>query len=175
MADVFLGLGSNLGDRIGHIREALTLLEKSGKIAIVSVSSLYETDPIGSSGQPKYVNCVAHVDTEYDPHSLLNMIKAMETAMGRKPNTHLRPRPIDIDILLFDDIDLESLDLVIPHSRLKSRRFALEPLLEISPEVSDPISGKQFREFLEDVSSQTVTKIAQAKEVWNGPGRSAEA
>jgi 2-amino-4-hydroxy-6-hydroxymethyldihydropteridine diphosphokinase len=175
MADVFLGLGSNLGDRIGNIRQALAILDKSEKIAIVTVSSLYETEPIGNSGQPKYVNCVTRVDTEYDPHSLLNMIKAMETALGRKPNTHLRPRPIDIDILLYDDIDLESLDLVIPHSRLKSRRFALEPLLEISPDASDPITGKQFREFLGDVSSQTINKIAKAEEVWNGPGRSAEA
>jgi 2-amino-4-hydroxy-6-hydroxymethyldihydropteridine diphosphokinase len=175
MADVFLGLGSNLGDRIGNIREALTLLEKSEKMTIVTVSSLYETEPVGNPDQPKFVNCVARVDTEFDPHSLLNMVKAMETAMGRKPNTHLRARPIDIDILLYDDIDLESLDLVIPHSRLKSRRFALEPLLELEPSVSDPITGKKFREFLEDVSSQTISKIAKAEEVWNVPGRSAKA
>ncbi|HBC46742.1 MAG TPA: 2-amino-4-hydroxy-6-hydroxymethyldihydropteridine diphosphokinase [candidate division Zixibacteria bacterium] len=174
MADVFLGLGSNLGDKIANIREALGLLDKSGKVKVLSLSSLYETEPVGVSNQPEYVNCVAQVETILDPHSLLNMLKVVEASMGRKPNMHLRPRVIDLDILLYDEIDLESLELVIPHSRLKSRRFVLEPLLEISPQASDPISGKPFSDFLADVSSQKIKKIASANEVWHGPGRSTE-
>jgi 2-amino-4-hydroxy-6-hydroxymethyldihydropteridine diphosphokinase len=175
MADVFLGLGSNLGDRIGNIREALENLDKSGKLKVISLSSLYETEPVGVANQPEYVNCVARVETDLDPHSLLNILKAVETAMGRKPNTHLRPRKIDLDILLYDEIDLESLELVIPHSRLKSRRFVLQPLLELEPKASDPITGKSFQDFLNDVLSQKINKIASAEEVWHGPERTAEA
>ena len=175
MADVFLGLGSNLGDKTNNIREALGLIVKSGEIKLVDVSSLYETVPVGVTNQPEFINCAARVETDLDPHSLLNTLQAIELAMGRKPNTHLRPRPIDIDILLYDDIDLESLELVIPHSRLKSRRFALEPLLEIEPEASDPVSGKPLKEFLEDVASQKVKQVATSGEVWNGPGRPTEA
>jgi 2-amino-4-hydroxy-6-hydroxymethyldihydropteridine diphosphokinase len=175
MADVFLGMGSNVGDKIGNIREALGLLNKSGKIAMVAISSLYETEPVGVSGQPEYVNCVVRLETELDPHSLLNLLKSVESILGRKPHSHLRPRPIDIDILLYDDIDLESLELVIPHSRLKVRRFALEPILEIDPEAADPITGKPLREFLNDVMTQKIKITASSNEVWNGPGRSAEA
>jgi 2-amino-4-hydroxy-6-hydroxymethyldihydropteridine diphosphokinase len=167
-------LGSNLGDRIGNIREALGRLDNSGKVKVLSLSSLYETEPVGVTNQPEYVNCVAQIETTLDPHSLLNMLKAVESDMGRKPNMHLRPRVIDLDILLYDEIDLESLELVIPHSRLKSRRFALEPLLEISPEASDPITGKPFSDFMADVLSQKINQIAAANEVWHGPGRSTE-
>jgi 2-amino-4-hydroxy-6-hydroxymethyldihydropteridine diphosphokinase len=180
MANVFLGLGSNLGDRIKNIREALGLLEKSEDMKLVNVSSLYETTPVGLGGQssgamgPEFINCVAHVETDLDPHTLLDSIKFLETALGRKPNTHFRARSIDIDILLYDEVDLESLDLVIPHTRLKSRRFALEPLLEIEPGACDPISGKPYRDFLDEVKSQPVKKVASSDEVWNGPGRSAK-
>ena len=168
MIDVFLGLGSNLGDRIKNIRETLGLIEKSGQVKLVDVSSLYETEPVGVKGQPEFINCVARVQTDLDPHSLLNTLKEMETAMGRKPNTHLRSRPIDIDILLYDDIDLESLELVIPHTRLKTRRFVLEPLLELEPDISDPISGKALKEFLGDVMSQKIKQVGKSDEVWNG-------
>ncbi len=175
MANVFLGLGSNLGDRINNIREALHLIEKSGDIKLLRLSSLYETVPVGVNNQPEYINCVARLETELDPHSLLDTLQSVETALGRKPNTHLRSRPIDIDILLYDDIDLESLDLVIPHTRLKVRRFVLEPLLEIEPKATDPVTGKDLKEFLDDVKSQQIKRMASAKEVWNGSGRSAKA
>ncbi len=174
MTEVFLGLGSNLGDRIKNIRQALNLLGKSEDMKLVKVSSLYETAPVGVADQAEFINCVALVETDLDPHTLLDSIKSMETALGRKPNTHFRPRPIDIDILLYDEIDLESLDLVIPHTRLKSRRFALEPLLEIEPEASDPVSGKPYKDFLNDVMSQQVKQVAKSDEVWNGPRRSTE-
>jgi 2-amino-4-hydroxy-6-hydroxymethyldihydropteridine diphosphokinase len=174
MAKVFLGLGSNLGDRIKNIRTALEILGNSKNMELVKVSSLYETSPMGVTDQPDFVNCVARLETDLDPHTLLDSIKSMETALGRKPNTHFRPRSIDIDILLYDQIDLESLDLVIPHTRLKSRRFALEPLLEIEPEASDPVSGKPYKDYLNDVMSQQVKQVVKSEEVWNGPGRSAE-
>jgi 2-amino-4-hydroxy-6-hydroxymethyldihydropteridine diphosphokinase len=165
MADVFLGLGSNLGEKSDNIKKAISELEKSDEIKIKEFSSLYEGEPIGVSTQANFVNCVVRVETELDPHSLLKLVKSLETGLGRKPNTHLRPRPIDIDILLYDDIDLESLDLVIPHSRLKTRRFVLEPLLEIDPDLTDPVSGKPLKEFLKDVKSQNLTRLIDREEV----------
>jgi 2-amino-4-hydroxy-6-hydroxymethyldihydropteridine diphosphokinase len=165
MADVFLGLGSNLGDRTANIREALSLLRHSGSIQISKVSSLYEGEPVGLSAQPDFINCVARIQTELDPHALLAELKELEASLGREPDTHLKPRPIDIDILLYGDIDLESLDLMIPHSRLKARRFVLEPLLEIDPEIIDPVSSRPLREYLKDVQSQPLRKVLDSKEV----------
>jgi len=165
MADVFLGLGSNLGDRTANITKAISLLEESKRVKIQMRSSLYEGEPVGVSGQADFLNCVIKVKTELDPHSLLTLVKEIETNMGRKPNTHLRPRPIDIDILLYDDIDLESLDLRIPHSRLKSRRFVLEPILEIEPDATDPISSRPLKDFLKDVEAQKLKRVDDSKEV----------
>jgi 2-amino-4-hydroxy-6-hydroxymethyldihydropteridine diphosphokinase len=165
MAEVFLGLGSNLGDRMANIRNAINLLETTKKIKLMAASSLYEGEPIGVANQTDFINCVIKAKTELDPHSLLKLIKSVEQEMGRKPNSHLRPRPIDIDILLYDDIDLESLDLRIPHSRLTSRRFVLEPILEIDPNVTDPLSGKPLKVFLAEVSSQKLKRIENDKEV----------
>jgi 2-amino-4-hydroxy-6-hydroxymethyldihydropteridine diphosphokinase len=97
--------------------------------------------------------------TELDPHGLLNLVKSIEATMGRQPGAHMLPRAIDIDILLYDDLDIDSADLRIPHSRLKARRFVLEPLLEIAPATIDPKTRKPLREFLKNVSSQIVRKV----------------
>jgi 2-amino-4-hydroxy-6-hydroxymethyldihydropteridine diphosphokinase len=175
MADVFLGLGSNRGERENNIWRALDLLEKSGDVKIKDYSSFYEGEPLGVTNQTDFLNCVVRADTNLDPHALLRLIKSLEGELGRRPNTHLRPRPIDIDILLYDEIDLESLDLMIPHSRLKTRRFVLEPILEIDPDLIDPVSGKPFREFLSEVSSQRLRRTLERKEVIDGTRRPSEA
>jgi 2-amino-4-hydroxy-6-hydroxymethyldihydropteridine diphosphokinase len=168
MADVFLGLGSNQGDRIVNIKKALELLNGFEKIEIKDVSSLYESEPLGTSRQPDFVNCVIRIETDFDPHSLLKIVKSVETAMGRKPATHLLPRPMDIDIILYDDIELDSFDLLIPHSRLKTRRFVLEPLLEIDAEILDPSSLTPLKMHLEDLVSQKLEKVMDSVEVWDG-------
>ena len=168
MAGIFLGLGANEGDRETNIKKAIDLLSRSEDIRIKAVSSLYESKSIGVSNQPDYLNCVVRIETELDPHSLLKTAKSIEMDLGRQPYTHMLPRPIDIDILLYGDIDLDSPDLMIPHSRLKSRRFVLEPLLEIDPEAIDPSTSRPLREFLDDVMSQKMIKVKESGEVWNG-------
>lgn len=168
VANVFLGLGANEGDREANIKKAIDLLNQSGDIRIKAVSSLYESKAVGVSVQPKYVNCVIKVETGRDPHSLLKATKSIEAALGRQPDTHTLPRPMDIDILLYGDIALDSLDLRIPHSRLKTRRFVIEPLLEIDPNAIDPTTSKPLRDFLDEVMSQEMVKIKNSDEVWDG-------
>ena len=159
MITAFLGLGSNLGDKVDNINMAIKMLGDSGQIVVKGVSSLYETEPVGTSDQADFFNCAVRIETDLDPHSLLEQVKGIEVRMGRRPGTHLKPRPIDIDILLYDDTDMESLGLKIPHPKLKTRRFVLEPLLELNPNLNDPITRRPLREYLADVKIQKVKKI----------------
>jgi 2-amino-4-hydroxy-6-hydroxymethyldihydropteridine diphosphokinase len=167
MADVFLGLGSNLGDREDNIKQTLALLADDKMIKIMAVSSLYESKALGESEQPDFINCVVKIKTGYEPHILLEVVKIIEKKMGRQPDTHMLPRSMDIDILLFDNIDLDSVDLRIPHSRLCQRRFVLEPLLEIDEYIIHPVTGEPLSDFLEKVKSQQVIKTLNSSEVWN--------
>jgi 2-amino-4-hydroxy-6-hydroxymethyldihydropteridine diphosphokinase len=164
VADVFLGLGSNDGNRENNIRQALAFLANDDRVEMLSVSSLYETKPLGESNQPDFINCVARIKTDYQPLDLLKFAKKIEMALGRQPDTHMLPRPMDIDILLYDDIDLDSLELRIPHSRLTSRRFVLEPLLEIDETIIHPITGRPLKDSLEEVKSQEVIKSMDSTE-----------
>lgn len=167
MADVFLGFGANEGDREGNIKMALFLLEQSSDISIMQVSSLYETKVLGGYDQPDFINLVVRVETELDPHSLLDMVKSIEASLGRIPDTHMQPRPIDIDILLYDSEELHTEELMIPHSRLTTRRFVLEPLVEIEPMAIDPVSSKKLSHFLKSTIDQDVRKIKDGSEVWD--------
>jgi 2-amino-4-hydroxy-6-hydroxymethyldihydropteridine diphosphokinase len=159
MTTVFLGLGSNVGERVDNINRAVKMLGESGQIRVTAVSSLYETEAMGTSQQADFYNCAVRVETDLDPHALLAKVKGIELKLGRRPGTHLMPRPIDIDILLYDDTDLESIDLKIPHPRLRTRRFVLEPLLELDPNLTDPVSSRPLKEFLPDVIDQRVRKL----------------
>lgn len=167
MSDVFLGLGANEGDREANIRTALDMLNQTDGIFITAVSSIYETKSLSKEEQPDYLNCVIRIDTDLDPHTLLNITQSIEEAMGRESGAHMLPRPMDIDILLYDDTDLQSEHLMIPHSRLKFRRFVLEPLLEIEPDAVDPLTSRPLEESLAKVRSQEVSKYKDRTEVWD--------
>jgi len=167
MADVFLGLGSNEGNREDNIRQALVLLGNDDRMKVTAVSSLYETKPLGESEQPDFINCVVRINTGYSPREVLEIAKSIEITLGREPHTHMLPRPMDVDILLYDDIDLDLLELRIPHSRLTERRFVLEPLLEIDRDVVHPVTSRPLIECLDEVKSQKVIKRMDSTEVWN--------
>ena len=155
---VYLALGANIGDRRGNLATALQRLHEIMEIGLVS--SLYETDPVGYSDQPRFLNIVCCGKTWLDADNLLKYVKEIERVIGRKPSFRNGPRPIDIDILFYDTVQLEKEHLTIPHPRLRERAFVLAPLAEIAPEILDPVSGKTIQELLGAVSQEGVIKLA---------------
>jgi 2-amino-4-hydroxy-6-hydroxymethyldihydropteridine diphosphokinase len=140
MTRVYLGLGSNLGDRYGRLIEALDRLQAG--VTIDAISSIYETEPWGYTDQSRFLNAVCGGETDATPQELLGMVKAIETELGREPTFRYGPRAIDIDILLYDEISLEQADLSIPHAQVHERDFVLAPLNEIAPGAVQPRLGK---------------------------------
>ncbi len=139
MTTVFIGIGSNVGDRVAFCRRAVRELEQVDGVAVEAVSSLYETTPVGGPPQRSYVNAVVRIATDLGPTPVLAICKDIERRLGREP-TEMRwgPRVVDLDILLYDEDKVSEPELEIPHPRLKERLFALLPLLEIAPDATDP-------------------------------------
>jgi 2-amino-4-hydroxy-6-hydroxymethyldihydropteridine diphosphokinase len=158
VVEVYLGLGSNLGDREKNIAQALELLGEGG--SVVAVSPLCETDPVGLTG-PLFLNAVCSFVTELGPHELLSFIKGIEARLGRKPV--LSSRPIDIDILVYGDLAMKSETLTIPHPRLAERAFVLVPLAELAPELVVPGRGEKVSQLLARVSREGVRRWAPEK------------
>jgi 2-amino-4-hydroxy-6-hydroxymethyldihydropteridine diphosphokinase len=133
---VYLSLGSNLGDRTANLRAALAELEPN--VLLVQVSSLYETEPVGVTDQPTFLNLAAEAATDLEPLELLRWIKEVESRVGRRQTYRWGPRVIDIDILLYEGRIVESRELTIPHRELPNRAFVLVPLAEIAPDLTHP-------------------------------------
>ena len=147
----YLSLGSNIGDRVANLRACIAHLGSVGQVT--KKSSFYETEPMELREQPWFVNCVVKLETELDPEQLLTAIRRIEEKLGRTREIPKGPRNIDIDILLLDSTIVEKEDLQIPHSAMHERRFVLEPLVEIAPEIRHPVLGRTARELLQDLSS----------------------
>jgi 2-amino-4-hydroxy-6-hydroxymethyldihydropteridine diphosphokinase len=137
---VYLGLGSNIGDRFSFLSKAIKELEKI--VLIKSISSVYETEPWGVENQNRYLNVVLGIETMLYPLELLEKLQQTESKLGRKKITHMEPRTMDIDILLYHGWSFENNIVSIPHPELERRRFVLEPLSEIAPMAVHPILGK---------------------------------
>jgi 2-amino-4-hydroxy-6-hydroxymethyldihydropteridine diphosphokinase len=134
--DAFLGLGSNLGDRLDTLQRALDLLAAEPGIAVQRTSRVWETDPVGGPEQPDFLNVVAEIDTVLEPHDLLEAVNRVEAALGRTRAVHWGPRTIDIDILLIDGLKIDDDRLTVPHPRMHQRAFVVMPLLEL---IADPV------------------------------------
>ncbi len=138
MPRVYIGLGSNQGDAIANLREALKLMEGINGLRIIAVSSLYLTEPLGHSDQPWFHNCVAAIDTELSPGQLLKKLQQIENTLGRVRTVRWGPRTIDLDILLYNELRLDSENLTIPHPRMAERAFVMVPLAEIAGQALFP-------------------------------------
>lgn len=139
---VYIGLGSNLGDREATIRRALELLAADAVIEVEAVSSLRETDPVGYVDQPRFLNGAAALRTELAPRAVLERLQHVERALGRdRTGPRFGPRTIDLDLLLYDDEQINEAGLEIPHPRLVERRFVLEPLAELDSTLKVPGRG----------------------------------
>jgi 2-amino-4-hydroxy-6-hydroxymethyldihydropteridine diphosphokinase len=150
MPNVYLSLGSNLGDRAGNIAAALRRIGRAG-IRIAAVSRLYETAPVGETPEPVpgYLNCAAHAETTLEPLQVLDATQAIERAGGRQPTFRWGPRTIDVDLLLYDSAAVETERLVLPHPRIYERAFVLVPLAEIAPDLVFP-DGSALRQHLQN-------------------------
>ena len=139
MTPGFLGLGSNIGDRRAHLEEAVAALPARG-VTVVASSSVYETEPVGLVlDQREFYNACLHIETDHGPEELLGACKDVERSLGREPGGQRHgPRPIDVDVLLLDELEYVSDRLTLPHPEVTSRRFVLVPLLELDPELALP-------------------------------------
>lgn len=135
----YLGLGSNVGDRRGHLRAAIAALRDHG-VEVEAVSSAYETEPVGDLlEQPDFLNAAVRVRTDREPEELLDLCKAIEVERGRMlGGPRHGPRPLDVDLLLVGDLEVRTARLTLPHPQVRGRRFVLEPLLELDPELTLP-------------------------------------
>lgn len=156
MTRAAIALGSNLGDRLAYLRDGAESLAKLG--AVVSVSSLYETVPIGGPEQDAFFNAVIVIDTELEPRRLLDELHRIEAESGRVREVHWGPRRLDLDLILFGEQRAEEGGLVVPHPRLGERRFVLDPLVEAWPEATTP-EGRPVSHLLPAVSDQEVTRL----------------
>jgi 2-amino-4-hydroxy-6-hydroxymethyldihydropteridine diphosphokinase len=154
---VYLSLGSNLGNREGHLRQAIERLDRTGA-RVVRRSSIYETEPRDLREQPWFLNQVVESETALFPIQLLSAIQKIERELGRKRVTPKGPRTIDIDILLYGNFTIRTNALEIPHPRMLERRFVLEPLAEIAPDLRHPVSRKTIRDLLASVAGQIVKR-----------------
>lgn len=150
----FIAIGSNLGRRKENIKAALKLMEKRG-IQILKVSTIIETEPYGLKEQPKFMNCVASVETALNPKQLLKTLLGIEKELGRVRTVKWGPRVIDLDILFYDELVMKEKMLTIPHPDLENRVFVLKPLCEIAPSFVHPVLKKTVKELLLDLEKKS--------------------
>lgn len=165
---VYLGLGSNLGERRGNLLAALRMLDAMEGLAVREVSSVYETEPWGFEDQPSFLNLVAMVESERGPHGVLEACREVEGKLGRVRERRWGPRVIDVDVLLYDGLEWEDDELVIPHPLMLERDFVMVPLLELAPEAFPAGMAEAVRRWRPRQPGHTVKLFRFGEEEWHG-------
>lgn len=158
MSKVYIGLGSNKGDRIEFLHHAISEIESDYGFTILDISSLYETKPYGVIDQPNYINAVVLIETNYTPIEVYHKVKDIEIIVGRIKSKHWGEREIDLDIILYDSIIYKDEFIEIPHKEYFKRDFVLVPLNEIAQDFVDPIRKKSINEMLENLDERFIIK-----------------
>ena len=162
---VFVGLGSNLGEREAMIRLALEALSRLPGTRLVKASSLYDTEPVGEVDQPNFLNAVAQLDTELTARQLLWNLLLIEKRLGRVRTQRWGPRTIDLDLLLFGSLVLDEPELTVPHPELTARSFVLVPLVELDPVLVHPVTGETLLHHLSRLNTRPPVK--RGSRLWN--------
>lgn len=147
----YIGLGSNLGDKIAYCEKAISEILKIDRHRLLSKSSFYQTRPMGYTDQDRFINGVIKIETDLEPFDLHRHLKAIEVLLGRKETFCWGPRIIDLDLLFYDDLRVETQELQIPHPRLQERQFVLIPLSEIDRDLMHPVFKKTVGELLNEI------------------------
>jgi 2-amino-4-hydroxy-6-hydroxymethyldihydropteridine diphosphokinase len=159
----FISLGSNIGNRYDYLSKAIEYLTKHPKIQLVNTSSVYETDPVGYEDQDLFLNMVIEIQTEWSPLELLDFCLKVELELGRKREIVWGPRTIDLDILLFNQENIKSEKLVIPHPRMLERNFVMIPLSEIKPDIIIPNIEKPLDAWIKELANKEGVRIWKRK------------
>lgn len=157
---VFLGLGSNVGQREKFLNQAAAELKKVRDTKVVWASSVYETGPVGKTDQPNFLNAAVEIETTLQPKELFGEVKMIETRLGRTTTEQWGPREIDVDILLYDGFVFGDEEVTVPHPEMERRKFVLIPLKEIAPELVHPVSGMTMEELVAECKDEG--KIVQS-------------
>lgn len=155
---VYIVLGTNLGDRFANLRAAIESMPP--EVAVLAESQIYETPPWGYEDQPAFLNMVVKAETDLEPESLLKYLKQLEAELGREQNFRWGPRLIDLDILFYDDLVIDTPPLVIPHPRLHERAFVLVPLMEVAPDLIHPIFHRRISDFLAELETKGISRFS---------------
>jgi 2-amino-4-hydroxy-6-hydroxymethyldihydropteridine diphosphokinase len=140
----FISIGSNIGERLLHLKDAVRALHTHNEVSVLSVSSIYETAPVGYTDQEDFLNIVIEIRTSLDVYSLLSVCQEIEHELGRVRTVRWGPRIVDLDILLYNNDNINAENLIVPHPRMHERAFVLIPLLEIAPETVHPVTGRFY-------------------------------
>ena len=153
---VYIALGTNLGERLNNLLAAIEAM--ASEVSVLAESHIYETPPWGYEDQPAFLNMVVMAETGLEPEALLNFLKQLEVELGREQNFRWGPRLIDLDILFYDNLILDTLPLVVPHPRLHERAFVLVPLADVAPDLIHPVFQRSVNDLLVEIDTQGIAR-----------------